>query len=75
MSEIVKSEREIVEKMLKKILQKLNKHIPNFDRLKCKEHVYYKTFTCITREFTNECEWMKGKQHILTVTKLRNLLN
>jgi len=79
MSAVIKSEKEIVKRMLKVAVLKLNKQIINFDDSTCREHYEFIVQQLLITRIYKECKWSKedsSNKHLNKLpAKLRILSN
>lgn len=59
--ETIKSESELINKMMKITIEKLNKQNISLEHLECKEHVIYIIKLLFTTRICKECKWSKEK--------------
>lgn len=76
---VIKSEKEIVKRMLKVVVLKLNKQIKHFDDSTCKDHYEFIVQLLLITRIYKECKWSKedGSNKLLNKlpAKLRILSN
>lgn len=67
---LIKSEKEIVQRMLKVVVLKLNKQIINFDESTCKGHYEFIVQLLLITRIYKECKWSKEDSSNKLLNKL-----